>query len=643
MCGIVGIVDYANPIDQHMLGIMTRAIAHRGPDHEGFYHYLSDHLSVGMGARRLSIIDLSTAANQPICNETDDITIVYNGELYNHLELRHELEQLGHVYRSHSDTETIVHAYEQWGTACLDRFNGMYAFALHDRRSNRMLLARDPMGIKPLYYHWDGSRLVFSSELRGLFAGTDLEPEIDPAAFALYMTLGYVAAPHCIYRGVSSLLPGAYLLLEDQHLKMCQFWKPYVGDDYGRTNIDEWVNQTRIALEGAVKRQLMSDVPVGVLLSGGLDSTIITALAQRYHDGPIDTFSVGFASTDQTVQSDDLYNQDLHHARRVAEILGTRHHEIVIPSGPAIADLLCATSVHIDEPLWESSFISIHLMSQCAREHGVLVVLTGDGGDELFAGYPWYRGARRFAMYEKTPLLQLALPILDYVGGQGTLGVKARDLQHKLKASHSGRYRAQHAIFTAQELSQLLSFATKQAIASDPVEPLLDDILQDSGAKTLVEQLSIADLALWVREHFNQRVDRMSMMNSVEARVPLQDMEVVRLALSIPIEAKLHRNLDKYLLREAFKDIVPDNVLHRPKRPFATPTQTWLRGPLRELVMDTLSEFHVDQVGLVNGATVSALVQHFMAGDDRLSFKVWALFNFHLWHQMNIKTRVSHV
>jgi asparagine synthase (glutamine-hydrolysing) len=633
MCGIVGIVDYQQSVHLATIKAMCQAIEHRGPDHSGCYIDQNSTFAVGLGSQRLSIVDLSAAGNQPITNETEDIWIVYNGELYNHIELRRELEARGHHYRSHADTETIVHAYEEYGTACLQRLNGMFAFALYDTRRQLVILARDPMGIKPLYYTWDGNRLIFGSELRGLFAATNNVPAVNPTALSLYLSLGYIPSPHCIFNGIHKLPPGASLVIENKQLRIDLFWTPQIQET-STVNLEPaaLVETTRSVIEDAVIRQLMSDVPVGVFLSGGLDSSIITVLAQRHHSALMDTFSVGFADAQGELDSDDLYNQDLVHAREVAHALGTRHHEVIVPTDGGIADLLQATLTHIDEPVWESSFVSLHLMSKLARQHGVIVVLTGDGGDELFAGYPWYFSAQRFQRYQKVPFMRLALPLLSTIGGKGTLGVKARDLQQRLVQDDMGRYRINYDIFSEQEKGELLTPEILAGLAIDPVNHHVRELLSDSGADTLLEKLAVADLALWVREHFNQRVDRMSMMNSVEARVPLQDMKVVEFALGVPMPLKMRNGKSKYLLREAFQADLPSAVLKRPKRPFATPAWTWLRKPLRVFVMDMLSADSVRAVGLLNPEAVQHIVTKFMNGDDRLAFKVWTLLNLHVWY-----------
>ncbi len=645
MCGIAGIIDIREVVNPKSVVEMCRAIEHRGPDHSGQLQQFSQGISVGLGSQRLSIIDLSPAGNQPISNETNDIWIVYNGELYNHAELRRELEARGHQYRSHTDTETIVHAYEEYGIDCLSRFNGMFAFALYDQRQHEVVLARDPMGIKPLYYRWQNGRLAFSSELRGLAEAYPNESfSINPDALNIYLSFGYVPSPFSIYAGIEKLPPGASLVLRDQRLHTSYYWtpQPWSVASPALPDTAELVTQTRTLVESAVRRQLMSDVPVGVFLSGGLDSSIVTMLAQRHHGQSMDTFSIGFASEHGHLDVNDVYNQDLIHARLVSNTFGTRHHEIIFPSGDDISTQFEAALDHIDEPVWETSFVSLQLMAQLARSNGVKVVLTGDGGDELFAGYPWYAGFSRFQRIRHLPLLRTGLPLLSVAAGGSTLGVKARDLRLRLDRDEAGHYQHHHEIFSESLKRELLQPNLTAAPYSDPVRPFLEDLIGRSRPHNLLEMIAVTDLALWVREHFNQRVDRMTSMHSVEARVPLQDMEVVRFALSIPMTVKMNKRQPKFLLREAFGMNLPDAIMRRAKRPFATPTWSWLRGPLRSYTLDLLSPDAVRAAGVLDPDAVHRIVTAFMNGDDSHAFRVWTLVNLAAWQRVTRARGTAH-
>lgn len=629
MCGIAAIAALEAPIEMDMLKRMAHAMSHRGPDQDGVAEFEAGPLRTGLASKRLSIIDLSEAGRMPLSNEDGSIWIVYNGELYNHPELRTTLKGRGHTFRSNSDTETIVHAYEEYGDAVVEKLNGMFAFALIDQRRQRLLVARDPLGIKPIYYHWDGQRLLLASELRPLLASCAIQREIDPAALGLYLSLGYVPSPHSLVRGVRKLEPGTYLVLDSGGLRTHRYWAPPAPQP--GADVHTSVQRIREVVTDAVRRQLMSDVPIGVFLSGGLDSTLIAQLAMRDHNGPMASFSIGFPDAAGRVDETSIYNQDLIHARQVAHRLGTDHHELLVSPTLDVPDLLIRSVVSLDEPTWEPSFTSLNLLAAEARKHGTIVILTGDGSDELFGGYPWHAAAIRHQTLERIPALAAALPLLERAGRGRTLGIKARDLRVKLHAPVSTYYRYTFELLTEAEKQALLPRSFAPLVTDEAVEALIDDRLAGVGTESLPDSLALLDLLLWVREQFNHRVDRMTMMHSIEARVPLQDLEVVRAALAVPLRIRLHGGRSKYLLREAFKDDLPEHVMNRPKRPFSTPTEGWLRGPLRPLLHELLSAPHLDGAVLDPAAT-DALVSRFLSGDDHLSFKVWALLNFQIWY-----------
>ncbi|MBK9121843.1 MAG: asparagine synthase (glutamine-hydrolyzing) [Chloroflexi bacterium] len=629
MCGIAAIAALNAPIDMDMLARMAHAISHRGPDQDGIAQFEAGPLHAGLGSKRLSIIDLSEAGRMPLSNEDGSIWIVYNGELYNHPEMRAALEARGHVFRSNSDTETVVHAYEEYGDAFLEQLNGMFALALFDQREQRLIVARDPLGIKPVYYHWNGNRLLLASELRALLASCDIEREMDPTALGLYLSLGYVPSPHSLVRGVRKLEPGTYLVLDSGGMRTERYWTSPAPQP--QADIPTSVQRVREAVTGAVRRQLMSDVPIGVFLSGGLDSTLIAHLAMRDHNGPMASFSIGFPDAAGRVDETSIYNRDLIHARQVARDLGMDHHELLVSPTLDVPDLLVRSVVGLDEPTWEPSFTSLNLLAAEARKHGAIVILTGDGSDELFGGYPWHTAAFRHQTLERIPALRAALPLLERIGRGRTLGIKARDLRTKLHAPVSTYYRYTFELLTEAEKQALVPRDFAPQVTDEAVEALVNDRLSGLGTLELPDALALLDLLLWVREQFNHRVDRMTMLHSIEARVPLQDLEVVRAALSVPLRTRLHGGQSKYLLREAFKDVVPDHVLNRPKRPFSTPTEGWLRGPLRPLIHELLSGPHLDGT-VLNPESTAALVGRFFAGDDRLSFKVWALLNLQIWY-----------
>lgn len=633
MCGFSGMAQLDGTVDRTVLERMGDSLFHRGPDQGGVYLHGEGALSVGPATRRLSILDLSPAGSQPMQTADGSHCIAYNGELYNEPELRRELEARGFRYRSRSDTETVLYAYQADGPSALRRFNGMFALAIHDRQRGQLILARDRMGIKPLYYTWDGQRLAFASELRTLVHHAGLVPEPDPRALDLYLTFGYVPSPYSLIRGVRKLPPGSYLVLDAEgRLSVHQFWSPAEG---ARTPAayGELTTVTREVIRRAVARQMRSDVPVGVLLSGGVDSTVIATCAAAETELPLDTFSIVFRSSRSSIE--DVYNADAGFARRVASTIGARHHEVVCDDGGTedgdLTGLLRQLVAGLDEPVWELSFVSIYLMSRLARQHGIKVLLTGDGSDELFAGYPWIAGIWRQEFYERLPFLQAMLPAMTHLLPAGSRWrLHAQNLQATVGQPDVARYEHLHAIFARHERQVLTGLQERSGAdaVAEVVAPLLDGVPYRSRA----DRVALLDLALWVREHFNQRVDRMTMLNSVEARVPFQDNEVVDLALGLSFTQKAPRGQPKRLLKEAFRDQIPEFVLRRPKRPFAAPMSAWVDGALRGFAAEMLSPTRLQATGLIDpGAVQQVMAASDPARPDRKASKLWALLMLQLW------------
>jgi asparagine synthase (glutamine-hydrolysing) len=622
MCGIVGIVNLQRRVEESTLNQLAQAIEHRGPNHTANFIEHTDRLSVGLSYRRLSIIDLSSAGNQPMANETNEIWTVYNGEIYNHNAIRHELASKGHTYHSLTDTESVVHAYEEYGLDCLRHFNGMFAFALYDRSKQRVLLARDRTGIKPLYYVWDGTQLTFASELKALLACGAAPRELDPQGLDLYLSFGYVPAPYSICKGVRKLEAGTYLLLENGQIRIGRFWdEQFITDQAIVTDMSALVEQTRILLTRAVERQLMSDVPVGALLSGGLDSTIVVALAQQLRGSPLDTFTVSFAGH----AVDSAFNDDARHARSVAESLGTRHHEISIDT-TMLPDMLPGLVGALDEPIYEPAFVSTAFMCKLARENGVPVVLTGDGSDELFSGYSRYRAADRLDFYEQIPFMGSAMSMVGALLPRGATKQTAKSIQHMLGASDAVKFRTFSDIFAKHEKRRLIGTQSNYDIANDVIAPVMARIQSSKFA----DRMAMADFVFWVGEHFNPRLDKMSMAHSVEARVPFQDNDVVDFALGLSVVNKTQNKVFKSLLREAFGPIIPKVVLERQKRPFQAPGASWLNDGLRPLLLDTFAANRSRWGSVLDQSELTRVISAPEVGTHN-AFKIWTLFVLQLW------------
>jgi asparagine synthase (glutamine-hydrolysing) len=566
MCGIAAIVTTDGHQLESRIDDLRGWMHHRGPDSAGTTVRALSDVRVALGSQRLSILDLSPDGSMPMCNEDGTVWITYNGEIYNHEILRSELECKGHRYRSHTDTETVIHAYEEHGTDCFARFNGMFACVIVDEEAQRVVFARDRMGIKPLYFAKTPEGLVISSELRALVKAGIVPFEIDQRALDVYLGLGYVPAPLCLVKGVTKLEAGAFAVLTGNDLRMETFWEPKLTRAVQRTR--KWkcaVDLTRSALEDAVRDQLMSDVPVGVLLSGGLDSSFVGAIAARTTTKPLHTFSIGFKVGDPVL--DDHYNKDRTYAARLAKELGTIHHDVIVESDDALEAAWKRAVGRIDEPTWEPSFISILLMSELARENNVKVVLTGDGSDELFAGYSWFANMQQIEPLRRIPGARYAIRSISSLPVPQHFKDRTRLLAGTLAKTEAEQFADLHSIFDREFRSR--AFARPRN--ADPILPMAQIALERAASVDLGSRVGLAELQWWVMNHFNQRVDRMTMAASVEGRVPFQDNRVVEAAFSIPPSAKRKDGVGKAVLRAAARGIVPPYILERRKVAFSAP------------------------------------------------------------------------
>ncbi|NLG48960.1 MAG: asparagine synthase (glutamine-hydrolyzing) [Chloroflexi bacterium] len=628
-------IDANQAVSPALIDQMRASIAHRGPDSGSTFTAQGRRFAVGLGAQRLSILDLSPAGSMPMPNEDESIWIAYNGEVYNHREIRAELERHGHRYRSRTDTETVLHAYEQYGLDCFALFNGIFACAIYDSRHERVILARDRTGVKPLYYVERTGQLACASELKALVQADLVPLEIDPTALEIYLALGYVPAPYTLLQGVRKLTSGTYAIYDGNRLRVERFWRPSLEPDpRPAPSWEETVEATRSAITSAVARQMMSDVPVGVMLSGGLDSSIVAATAQKVTSEPLHTFSIGFETHKSSLEP--IYNLDRDYARQVAGELGTVHHEITATDSADLEDQLRQLVAQLDEPVWEPSFVSILLISTLAREHGVKVLLTGDGSDELFGGYPWHPALMRLEKIERIPGLAPLLAILARAPLPASLHAKLRDLGKRYQRSNTAKYHAQYDVFEAETRSRMVGRSRPQ----DPLDELVGPLFEGTASSPLAARLALTELVLWVGEHFNQRLDRMTMAASVEGRVPFQDNEVVQLALAMPFKNKLRNGVRKAPLRAAFADILPALVLERPKRPMAAPATAWMHGVLRPLVLQSLSSESVAQLLNVDHGIMQGIAARFREGIPVREEQIWTLLHLALWaEQLSTTTK----
>jgi asparagine synthase (glutamine-hydrolysing) len=620
MCGFAGIAraDRA-PVSGPLLRAMTSAIAHRGPDGEGFH----EEPGVGLGFRRLAIIDLSPSAMQPLANEDGSVWVVFNGEIYNFRELRERLVERGHVFRTRTDSEVLVHLYEEHGAGLVSELRGMFAFAIWDRREQRLVLARDRLGIKPLFVAEVRDRgepeLRFGSEVKALLADPGLSRELDPAALDAYLAQNYVAAPATLLRAVRQLEPGELAVWQGGRLTRKKWWDLSFPAARPRRSAAEWTDALEHALVGAVRSHLVADVPVGALLSGGLDSTTMVAVVAREHEGRTLTFTADFGEA--TYGEGGL-------ARANAPRLGVENEQVVF--GAPTLELIRRVVWHADEPTADLSMLPFFAVCELARRH-VTVALSGEGADELFAGYETYTASLVARAYQRVPrparaLVRRAVHALPDPDTKISATQKAKrfvdgaELQGE--AAHLGWRR-------------ICSPALRRELMVDPA--VVDEVpgqrvlARAPGAHPL-ERMLYVDATYYLPSDMLVKADRMSMAHGLEVRVPYLDHPLVELAASIPPELKLRRLLErKWILREASRRVLPPGIeLPRGKKGFNVPMAAWLRGPLREPVRDLLSGPSVRRLGLLRPERVRRLCDEHMAGRDR-SFELYGLVALTLW------------
>ena len=626
MCGIAGIVasDRLHADERARLTLMRDVLTHRGPDDAGTY--CSE--QAGLAHRRLSIVDLA-AGHQPLSNEDGSIWVVFNGEIYNHAEIRPTLEAAGHQYRTRCDTETIVHAYEQWGDACVERFRGMFAFAIWDGRRRRLLLARDRMGIKPLYWTMTRGRLLFGSEIKAILASGLIRAEANEEAVPELLGTRYVSGPETLFRGIQRLMPGHVLVFEHGVPSVRQWWDVPVGrrsPEIDRMSDAEVVAAFRARLEDAVRTRLMADVPLGMFLSGGLDSSVIAALMARMVDRPLETFSVAFRPQAFS---------ELDYARTVAAAIGANPHEIVIDERDFFG-ALPRLVWHEDEPIAHPSSVPLYFVSKLAADH-VKVVLTGEGSDELLAGYGKYPRAlanwRAGALWAAAPE-----PLRRFVSDTlvprlpGRVGRYARRSFLAMPRTPEAMFfdnfasigLARQATLLAPRLARLATpaaYAASRAYFETP-----------NGHSTTLDRLLYADLKTYLVELLMKQ-DQMSMAASIESRVPFLDHHLVEFAAQLPPRMKLRGLTTKWILREAARDLLPQTILTRPKMGFPVPFGQWLRGGGADIARDVLLDTRARQRGLTDPGAVAALIDRHAAGAGDGTDALWSLMNLELWYR----------
>lgn len=623
MCGICGILgsEREKTIQQADLRRMVQPILHRGPDDEGFYI----HENLGFGFRRLSIIDLHNG-HQPLSNEDGTIWIVFNGEIYNFKELRSELIEKGHVFKTNTDTETIVHLYEELGSKCVSKLRGMFAFAIWDSKNKTLFCARDRFGIKPFFYYQDKNQFLFGSEIKTILAIIPAPP-IDIPVLDYYMAFGYTPGEKTIYQKIQKLPPAHTLTIHlNQEPKIERYWDIQFSPDYSIPEA-EWEERILAKLKEAVKLRLISDVPLGAFLSGGIDSSSVVALMSEIMSQPVKTFSIGFA--------EEEFNE-LPQARVIADLYKTDHHEHIVE--PESIDILPMLVASYDEPFADSSAIPTYFVSKFAREH-VTVALSGDGGDELFAGYDHYKKLARVQQFHQ------------YTGGLMVNPIKILHQFMPMSMKGSGityymsRPRESFGAYFGkwQETERERAYRPDiwHQLNGDKGESVKKKILESSRSGDFISRMQEIDMRTWLVDDILTKVDRASMINSLEVRVPILDHEFAELTFKIPSELKLHNNTGKYIFKKSMKAHLPSHIIGQQKKGFGVPLKKWFKKDLKDYLLQHLHSQNSPLNQYFNPAYIEKLVKDHETGMRDLNHKIWTLVFLNEWLNQQNKTIIS--
>jgi asparagine synthase (glutamine-hydrolysing) len=623
MCGIAGIFETEATMGaaqrREVIQRMCRVIEHRGPDDEGFH--IDGGLAIGM--RRLSIIDLGTG-HQPISNEDGTVWIVFNGEIYNFQELREDLISRGHIFRTRTDTEVIVHLYEDQGERCVEQLRGMFAFAIWDSRLQKLFLARDRVGIKPLHYAIAGSTLIFGSEIKSILEHPAIRREVNHEAISDYLSFGYVPDPATTFRGIAKLPAGHTATFRDGRLSMRRYWDFAYDDPRPEPIRDEgyYVAKLRELIAESVRLRLISDVPLGAFLSGGIDSSTVVAMMAKQMDRPVTTFSIGFSESSF---------DELQHARITARHFHTDHHEFIVT--PNICRIVEDIVWHHDEPFGDVSSIPTYMVSKMAREH-VTVVLSGDGGDELFAGYDRYLIDRTRERFERIPGF-IRRSLMLKVSRALPRSAYGKNFLRNVALDGDARYIDSLSCFSDDAKRDLLSAGFRRELDGRDSSQSFKQILASTSGERL-ERLLYLDSKTYLPGDILTKVDRMTMAHSIEARVPLLDHKLIEFVQTIPASLKLRSGTTKHILKRAMRGLIPDEIIDRPKQGFGVPVNKWFNHELRDMLHDTLSDSKTRQRGYFSQRGIQVLLEEHRRGRRDNSRHLWTLLTLELWHRAYI-------
>jgi asparagine synthase (glutamine-hydrolysing) len=630
MCGIAGFADFKKNSSQAMLESMSCAVPHRGPDGQGVYFTSSENAQVGLGHRRLSIIDLSSAANQPM--HYNGLHLIFNGEIYNYNEIRDELISLGHKFSTHSDTEVILHSWEQWKEKCIDRWRGMFSIVMYDEGNQELICIRDRAGVKPFHYYWKDDLFIFGSELKSFHVHKGFQKQINADAVASFLQYGCVSHPHTIFKNTYKLAPGHLLRLDlrTKNISTKQYWNVY--DYYNKPklkiNLEEAISETEKILAESFQYRMVADVPVGVFLSGGYDSSCVTALLQRNSQEQIKTFTIG--TTDKKLDEAPF-------AKQIAKHLGTDHTEYYCTPEEAL-DIIPQLPFYYDEPFADSSAIPTILVSRLARKK-VTVALSADAGDEIFAGYNRYDYISRYGKKLRAipaPLRRIAAGAMEKVSSEHIPFLRDQYNFHsrydKLKnllndPSPSELLKNLSQVFNSKDLRALFTNNVKELSSSYNSRELKEEFYDP------LSYMMAVDYQTYMVDDILQKVDRATMSVSLEGREPFLDQKIIEWAAQLPSHYKYHEGQKKYILKRIVHKYIPREMMERPKMGFGIPVESWLANELKDLVMEHLSEERLKKHGLFNVEEVRKIVREFYSGRTEKHLKIWYLLMFQMWYQ----------
>jgi len=614
MCGITGVYNLdGKSVDFLLLQKMTDSLSHRGPDDRGIF--VED--NVGLGHRRLSVIDLSALGHQPMQDDGDNLAVVFNGEIYNFQEIRKELQLKGYKFKSKTDTEVILYGYKEWGADCVKKFNGMFAFAVFDRKSKQVFIARDRIGEKPLYYYLDNKKFIFASEIKAILQDKSIKREIESQGLVNYFTFGHSVGPDTIYKNIKKLLPGHCLILKNGRVEIKEYWALDVSGQKEDKGENFYKEEIKKIFEDSVRQKMVSDVPLGVFLSGGIDSSSVAAIMAKNSSMPLKTFSVGFNG-----QGSEF--NELADAKIVAEYFKTDHYEIILQEIDLV-DTLNQLVYYFDEPFGDAANFPVFLMSQFAKKY-VTVVLTGEGGDEFFGGY------RRYMVEKVRP----DFLFLNFIFGND-LFKKSIDFLPKLRRAKKlinnfsirddlERYISWIGFFSKDMQKDLFS----KALKNDPFKMYQKYFLQYKG-KNWVDKVMYLDQKILLPDGYLEKVDKASMAWALETRAPILDYRLVELANSIPLKYKIKGFNGKVIFKEAMKEFLPEQILHKKKHGFAVPTNAWFKDRLRDYLFEVLFDSKTKSRGYFNYNYIEKIYKLYQTKSQYLDSQLWLLLNFELW------------